>query len=98
MEVELLANNHIKVYTPIPYIVDSYEHAEKEKIEEVMHSLKQSVLFLRNCLKLLDISEQEAREKEYTLNWHTGDILKRLAYHKKNLSHEFKMSINRYNW
>lgn len=88
-EVELLKNGDIKVNTPVPYIIDSYRDADITKRADIMYDLKQNVRFLRDCLRLLGISNKEAREKEYTLNIMTGDKLMGIATHNKNISNEF---------
>lgn len=88
----------IIVYTPIPYVVDAYKDKEMNEISEVCNSLSQSVKFLRNCFKLLGITNKEAKEKKFTLNIETGEELNHRAWMNRNVSCEFCALLRNHKW
>ncbi len=88
--IRKLKNGHIKVLTPIPYIVGCLP-------DESIYRLEQNVQFLYDCFKLLGISKKNAIKNSFTLNLMTGDKLMSLA-REKNISHEMIMTIKNHNW
>lgn len=94
--IEFLNDEMILVNTPNPYTLP-IENL-KDDIENKLHQLNQSVLFLYDCMRILGINEETAMKEDYSLNKATGDKIMDIAMHKKNVSHEFKKLILYYNW
>ena len=86
--------DRIKVLTPVPYTIT----IEPERLKETRHQLDNAVKFLRNCLKVLDVSKNEAIKQGYTLNIDTGEKLSNLSWKKNNISFEVKTLIRNYYW
>jgi hypothetical protein len=79
-------NDYILPYyvnTPKPYIVNIawYEHhVRDEKIQDMENSVKE----LYEAMDLLGISQEEAKNSEYTLNYDTRDKLYKIFTDKKS--------------
>jgi len=95
---KILKDNTIMVFTPIPYTVTACKDKSIEEIREVCDELSQSVMFLRNCFKLLGITKKEAREKNFALNISTGRELNNRAWLNRNISYEFVKLIKEHSW
>ena len=85
--------NPFIVPTPDPYIVDLAHAKDPEK---AVADLTEHVGVLRKVLAMLDISEQEARQRHYTLNTHTYDELYYRAMTARN--HEVCMFLQANRW
>jgi len=81
------------VPAPDPYIIDldGYDNPD-----DVIRSLTEKVVILRQAMALLDISELEARQQHYTLNSHTWSELYYRAMHANN--HEACMFLQDHVW
>jgi len=97
-EVEVLKDGRIKVNTPKPYIIDAPREYEKSEMEAMIGNLRESVRFLRDCLRVLGVSEDEARKKEYTLNSDTGERLRELSYSKHISMEMWKVIFSQHDW
>ena len=94
-------NKTITVLTPVPYKVTAYTNNTIEELIQVQEDLDEQVLFLRNCFRLLGITNNVAIKNHYTLNIDTGERLYRIATEKwrvGKLSHEMAMVIRNHKW
>ena len=96
--------NRIIVNTPKPYTIDIEGRVDldcDEKINETCHKLNDGVLFLRDCMRALSISNKKAEKMDLTLNYFTGEKLMDAGYNKRKknkISTEFLKVIRDYDW
>ena len=70
------------VNTPKPYVIDVSDYTKSEKIK-FKKRLNANTKTLKSVIKALGISEGQAINKEYTLNYRTWESLYRIALNRR---------------
>lgn len=70
------------VNTPKPYVIDVSDYTKSEKIK-IKRRLDADTKTLKSIIKALGISERQAINKGYTLNYNTWESLYHLALHRR---------------
>ena len=97
--VKHLGDNRYKILVPNPYIVElRADGINPNDLSNKIYRLNEHCKFLYNTLRVLGISKQRAKERDYTLNIYTGDAFSNLLINRDDVSHEFKMMIMKHDW